>query len=183
MQADRQFKEQIMRPKDSIRNPPAFQEYAADMLANRLFRTMSLQERGLLMTMRFECWVNKSVPADAGDLAKTLGLPKEDVFHTLTSRVSYFFVETDKNLVCIELDAYRNKLLNSRQAMSEGGRKGGLNTLARHKNNEASLEGTLKPLSRDEFRRDEKNKSESLERENTENEERKNWINELDKYS
>ncbi len=172
-----------MKTKESLRNPPAFQEYAADMLASRLFRAMSLQERGLLMTMRFECWVNKSVPADAGDLAKTLGLSEQDVFNSLTSRVSHFFIEADKNLTCTELDAYRNKLLNMRHAMSEGGRKGGLNTQARHKNNEASLEGTLKPLSRDEYSRDEKNKNESLESEVIENEERKKWIEKLDEYS
>ncbi len=172
-----------MKTKDSLRNPPAFQEYAADILASRLFRAMSLQERGLLMTMRFECWVNKSVPADARDLAKTLGLPEVEVLNALTSRVTHFFKEDDKNLTCSELDAYRNKLLNSRQAMSEGGRKGGLNTQARHKNNEATLEGTLKPLSRDEYSRDEKNKNESLESEDLENENRKKWINELDEHS
>jgi hypothetical protein len=144
---------------------------------------MSLQERGLLMTMRYECWVNNSVPSHAGDLAKILGLPEEDVFNALTSRVSYFFKEIDKNLICSELDAYRDKLLSSRQAMAEGGRKGGLNTQAKHKNNEATLEGTHKPVSRVKYSRDEKNKNESLESEDIENEERKKWIEKLDEYS
>ena len=172
-----------MKTKDSIRNPPAFQEYAADMLANRLFRTMSLQERGLLMTMRLECWVNKSVPADAGDLAKTLGLPEQNVFNALTSRVSHFFLEIDKNLTCIELDAYRNKLQSGRQAMAEGGRKGGLNTQARHKNNEATLEGTLKPLSRVGYSRDEKKKIESSGREDLKDKETEKWIEDYDEHS
>ena len=171
-----------MKTKESIRNPPAFQEYAADMLASRLFRAMSLQERGLLMTMRFECWVNKSVPADAGDLAKILGLPEQDVFNALTSRVSHFFIEADKNLNCTELDAYRNILISRRQAMVDGGRKGGLNTQAKHKHNEATLVGALKPLSRDEYSRDEKKKIESSEREDLKDKETEKWIEEYDEH-
>ncbi|MDD2775937.1 MAG: hypothetical protein PHU06_08275 [Gallionella sp.] len=34
------------------REPPAYQEYAATMLANKNFRLMSLEERGLFFTMR-----------------------------------------------------------------------------------------------------------------------------------
>ena len=172
-----------MKTKESLRNPPAFQEYAADMLANRLFRTMSLQERGLLMTIRYECWVNNSVPADAGDLAKTLGITEIEVFNALTARVTHFLKEVDKNLTCIELDAYRNKLQSGRQAMSEGGRKGGLNTQARNKNNEATLKGTLKPLSGDEYSRDEKNKIESSGREVLKDKEIDKWLENYDKHS
>lgn len=48
--------------------PPAYQEYAADMLSNRHFRMMTLQQRGLLYTLRLECWVNGSVPCDLTSL-------------------------------------------------------------------------------------------------------------------
>lgn len=44
------------------RDAPAYQEYAATILAQLSFRTMTLQERGLLYTMRLECWVNMRLP-------------------------------------------------------------------------------------------------------------------------
>lgn len=56
------------------RAAPAFQEYAATMLALLPFRTMTLQDRGLLYTMRLECWVNVRLPYNHNDLAKVLGL-------------------------------------------------------------------------------------------------------------
>lgn len=56
------------------RPPPAYQEYAASMIADQRFRAMSLAERGLLYTMRIECWVNHSLPKTPEKLAKVLGL-------------------------------------------------------------------------------------------------------------
>jgi hypothetical protein len=61
------------------REPPAFQEYPASILAERNFRLMSLPERGLLFTIRLECWVNGSVPSLPDELAKYLGLNPTDV--------------------------------------------------------------------------------------------------------
>lgn len=56
------------------RDAPAYQEYAAALLARLPFRTMTLQDRGLLYTMRLECWVNVRLPNDHNSLAKVLGL-------------------------------------------------------------------------------------------------------------
>ena len=47
------------------REPPAFQEYAAAMMAKTDYRLMSLAGRGLLYTMRLECWVNLTCPPPA----------------------------------------------------------------------------------------------------------------------
>ncbi len=52
------------------RKAPAYQEYAATIMAQLSFRTMSLQDRGLLYTMRLECWVNMRLPNNHNDLAK-----------------------------------------------------------------------------------------------------------------
>ena len=46
------------------RKPPAYQEYAATILAQLPFRAMNLQDRGLLFTMRLECWVNTRLPSN-----------------------------------------------------------------------------------------------------------------------
>jgi hypothetical protein len=92
-----------MKTKDSLRPAPAFQEYAADMLANRNFRVMNLEERGLLMTLRYECWVNQSVPANCDELAKTLGVPEVNITKAMTHRVKSFFTVNGQEMVCDEL--------------------------------------------------------------------------------
>ena len=49
---------------------PCYQEYAASMLANLDFRQMPLSARGLLYTLRLECWENHRLPADSNKLCK-----------------------------------------------------------------------------------------------------------------
>ena len=56
------------------RRAPAYQEYAADMLANMQYRMMSLEEKGLLHLLRNECWVNDQIPAKIEELAPYLGI-------------------------------------------------------------------------------------------------------------
>jgi len=62
-----------------MRDAPAFQEYAAAMLANSRYRLMSLAERGLLDTLRRECWVNRGMPAKPATLAKMLGFDSAEI--------------------------------------------------------------------------------------------------------
>jgi uncharacterized protein YdaU (DUF1376 family) len=171
-----------MKTKDSLRPAPAFQEYAADMLANRNFRVMSLEERGLLMTLRYECWVNQSVPANCDELAKTLGVPEVNITKAMTHRVKSFFTVNGQEMVCDELDAYRTQLSNRREAMSKGGRNGGVNTQSKHKSNQATLEGTLKPLSGVQKSGVEKSKNQSSGRSNLNNIETDEWLEEYDKH-
>lgn len=131
------------------RPPPAYQEYASDMLANARYRTMSLAERGLMDTIRRECWLNGSVPKDPKILADYLG--KEDVIRNLSIGVLSFFAERHDQLICPELDAYKTALAGQKQRMSDGGRRGGKSTQYQNKVVKATLEATLKPLSRDEM--------------------------------
>jgi general stress protein YciG len=133
------------------RPAPAFQEYASDMLANARYRTMSLAERGLLDTMRRECWVNGSIPKDPNDLADYLGKPAVEINLNLSIKVLYFFREQNDKLICPELDSYRANLADKKQRMSEGGRKGGKATQYQNKVAKATLQSRLKPLSRDEL--------------------------------
>ena len=92
------------------RDAPAYQEYAATILAQLPFRTMTLQDRGLLYTMRLECWVNVRLPHNHNDLAKVLGLPVAEV--------------VDGFLVSPELDNYRAHLIERKVKQSHGGKLG-----------------------------------------------------------
>ncbi|TXI38905.1 MAG: hypothetical protein E6Q59_05840 [Nitrosomonas sp.] len=105
------------------REPPAFQEYAATMLSNLQFRRMSLQDRGLLFTMRLECWVNKQLPSDHHDLAKILGLPVDEVTVSLTAAMEFFEITGDF-IVCPELENYRAHLAERKRKQSQGGKHG-----------------------------------------------------------
>jgi hypothetical protein len=105
------------------RPAPAYQEYAASMLANVKFRLMGIPERGLLYTMRLECWVNGQVPSDPSQLAKVLGLDSQAVKECLPA-MKAFFDERDGMLFSPELDDYRKHLEDARQKKIEGGKKG-----------------------------------------------------------
>ncbi|MFZ4539599.1 hypothetical protein [Propionivibrio sp.] len=74
------------------REAPAYQEYAASMLAKIDFRTMTLAEQGLLYVMRLECWVNDRLPSNPARLAKVLGRSIEDVTQAIPA-VLPFFIE------------------------------------------------------------------------------------------
>jgi uncharacterized protein YdaU (DUF1376 family) len=165
------------------RPPPAFQEYASDWLASRIFRECNLAERGLLMTMRLECWANQSVPANPESLARVLGFSKSEIEAAFSARVQSFFAESGGQLVCPELDAYRAKLARGRLAMSAGGRRGGKRTQDQHRNNQATLEGRLKPLSRDEQKRGEWNKKELSGGGEVDDLSDDDWVKEYDAYS
>ena len=110
------------------REPPAFQEYAASMMARTDYRLMSLAGRGLLYSMRLECWVNRRLPADAARLARVLGFDVEEV-EALVLEVRPFFATDGDGLYCPELEDYRSHVNDRRQRQSEGGKQ----TAAKHK--------------------------------------------------
>lgn len=102
------------------RDAPAYQEYAASMMARIEYRTMSLAERGLLYTMRLECWVNDKLPADTAKLARVLGFDADEVKKALPA-IMPFFAVVDDFIISPELDAYKIHLYSVRKRMSEGG--------------------------------------------------------------
>jgi hypothetical protein len=115
------------------REPPAYLEYAATILANRQYRSMTLAERGLLYSMRLECWENKQVPASTDELAEYIGCDVADVKAALTDRVKSFLSEKDGSLTCPELDDYRQHLEDRRLKQSTGGKSGSAITNANRK--------------------------------------------------
>jgi len=105
------------------RKPPAYQEYAATILAELPFRKMSLEERGLFCTLRYECWVNIRMPSNHDELAKVLRLPVEEV-DKLLDAVMPFFALQDGFIICPELEDYRTHLEDRRKKQSQGGKIG-----------------------------------------------------------
>jgi len=168
--------------KPNLRPAPAFQEYASDLLAKREFRMMNLAERGLLMTMRLECWVNKSLPIKKSELSMMFGFSEQEIDSQLTPNVLSFFKHEGSNLICTELEAYRQNQEATKVALSEGGRNGGKATQEKNRKAKASLEGRseakLKPLSRDEQNRTEEIREELTNKGSlTEHNE---WINDFE---
>lgn len=115
------------------RKPPAYQEYAAEILATTEFRIMSLTARGLLYTMRLECWVNGCVPAEPRILARTLGYTKDDEVEEVASaliELQKFFDKVENTYISPELEGYRSHLQERKENQSKGGRKGAAKTNA-----------------------------------------------------
>jgi len=102
------------------RKAPAYQEYAAAILAQLPFRTITLQDRGLLWTMRMECWVNKQLPNNPNVIAKALGLPVDEVVTSLPAVMPFFRIEGDF-IICPELEDYRMHIEKIRKKKSTGG--------------------------------------------------------------
>lgn len=160
---------EMFTPKS--RNPPAYQEYASDVLANLSWRMMTFAERGLLDTLRKECWVNKTIPSDPEKLSRLLCKDLNDIKIAMTPMVLESFQEYGGWLICPELEAYRAHLEKRHLKLSEGGSRGGKKTqkLAKKSREESSLnseddtqatlQGRLKPLRREEENRREKKPS------------------------
>lgn len=134
------------------RKAPAYQEYAASMLSNRHFRLMSLAERGLLYTMRLECWENNQTPSSPAELAKYFGFTIEEIQDALTEKVKSFYIEKTGSFTCPELDNYRQYLEEYKSKQIAGGKKGAAIKSERNKKIEDSedtnLSGDLKVTSR-----------------------------------
>lgn len=167
--------------KASKRPAPAYQEYASDILANRSYRAMSMAERGLWDTIRKECWVNGSVPSSLPILAKYLGIDANYLKELLTPNLLKWFNLTNEDITSPEIDAYRLMIELQRQGMSVGGRNGGRKTQEnRRKKDQPTLEGRVKPLSRDEMNGEELNSKESS-KEVINIQDHKAWIDDFNK--
>lgn len=104
------------------RPPPAYLEYASDLIARREYRELSLEAKGFLWSMRNEWWVNGDFPVDTKRLAAYLGLPTEAV-EKLLPEIKAFYVTDGLNITFSDLSAYKLKLENQREKMSAGGKK------------------------------------------------------------
>lgn len=106
------------------RKPPAYMEYVATIMANCNYRVMSLQERGLLYSMRLEYWMNGEMPADTAILSRLLGFDEERVAESLPAVMNFFEVDKNNELYSRELRDYRKYLDHRRKKQIAGGKMG-----------------------------------------------------------
>ncbi len=99
------------------RTAPAYQEYAANLIARFDYRTLTLPQRGLLYSMRLECWVNQYLPETPSVLARILGFDVAEVAAELPNVMPFFEVE-DGRIFAPDLEAYRERIegIRSRQS-------------------------------------------------------------------
>jgi len=107
-----------------MRPAPAFQCYAGNIIVDKRYRLMTPIERSVWVSIYFECWPNHSVPAEPDELARYLGYPVEIIKAGLTERVLSFFKIVKGELICPELDEYRETLRIRNLMKSAGGKKG-----------------------------------------------------------
>ena len=105
------------------RDAPAYQEYAASLMAKLAYRTMTLREPGLAWTMRNECWVNGTLPGRHDLLAKVLGVTQQEIDDCLPAVMAFFDV-ADGLIFCPELEGYRKHLEERKEKLSRSGKAG-----------------------------------------------------------
>lgn len=165
------------------RKAPAYQEYAATILANKYYRLMSLAERGLLYAMRLECWENQDLPASASELARYLGIHEDEVITAFTDRVKAFFKIDGNKLTCSELDNYRQYLNDRKARQREGGKKGAAKTNAKFKGSgdpQAPRQGRRESLVKHSL--DQLSKTQSLENGHLSENNNDEWVNDFNDY-
>ena len=98
-----------------MKDVPYFPLYAANIMASRNYKLMSLGERGLWITISLECWVNGGVPADFKHMAKILGFPEQEINQFFSNyQTTFFHIENDQ-YVSRELEEYRKGYLVTRE--------------------------------------------------------------------
>lgn len=103
---------------------PYFPLYAANILASKPFRVMTLEQRGLWITLMMECWVNRNVPSDLSEMAKFLGLSVPEVSRATAALQTFSLDREGSQIFSRELEEQREKFLNSREGKSKGGKLG-----------------------------------------------------------
>lgn len=106
------------------KQPPAYQMYASDILATKEYRMMNLEQRGLLLSLHLDTWVNDEVPYDTKDLALFLKIPYEEVTRARSIHLYKFFIKNGDYFQCPEHEDYKAMLEERRQKQSKGGKKG-----------------------------------------------------------
>lgn len=125
---------------------PFFPLYAANFIASKPYRLMNLRERGLWITLYMEFWVNGALPSDVMELSKLLGFSTTEIEQSL-SKLQFSFIENiNGELVCKELEEYRQGYLERREKQRLGGivgaekKKAKQNSLKKvHSNNEEGI--------------------------------------------
>lgn len=128
------------------RTAPAYQEYAANLIARFEYRTLTLPQRGLLYSMRLECWVNQYLPESPSVLARILGFDVAEVAAELPYVMPFFSIE-DGRIYAPDLEAYRQHIERIRERQAQGGKAGAAKTNARKNDVPTDSGGSSNPAS------------------------------------
>ena len=138
--------------KPRKKQPPAYQMYAADILATKEYRMMNLPQRRLFLSLHLDIWVNGEAPFNNHDLASYLGFSLEDIIKARSDHLDQFFTQSGDYLRCPEHDAYKAMLDERREKQSKGGKKGQRIKKAKAKGTPLSLpEGSREEMSSNEL--------------------------------
>jgi hypothetical protein len=99
---------------------------------------MTIEERGLWISIQMECWVNGSVPSDLKELAKYLGVTYEEVQRSFTQKQLSFLQRMGDELKSPELEEQREEFMVRREKQRIGGMEG-----AKRKKAKQNSENTL----------------------------------------
>ena len=99
---------------------PAFQFYPRDFLSSSKVDQMSMTERGIYITLLARCWLDNGLPADLGDLARMVRIPKarfERIW--IRSQLSACFEQKQDRLINPRLEIERRVQTEYRRKQKE----------------------------------------------------------------
>lgn len=102
---------------------PAFQFYPKDFLTSSTVRLMSMEARGVYITLLALSWLDGALPASVDDLAKLAGCSARKL-KKIWPNIASAFTLTDAGYVNLRLEKEREKQRGSKAESSEKGRKG-----------------------------------------------------------
>jgi uncharacterized protein YdaU (DUF1376 family) len=108
-----------------VETRPAVMLYAERLIADRRYRFMSLEERGLFLSLFCECWKNGSVPADLDQLAHYLGFEKDLIRLAASENCLSYFERQGSELICPQVETYRAEMIKKSERKQQAGSKGG----------------------------------------------------------
>jgi len=106
-----------------MKNPPAFQFYPADYLADMNVRLLSWASKGLYMDLLCYCWREGYIPSDSSAIAMLCGCHDLAIIEPC---LKLFVCHPDdaSKLVHLRLIAERQKQIDNAERKSIGGKKG-----------------------------------------------------------
>lgn len=108
-----------------MKNPPAFQFYPADFLADENVALMSLAGRGAYITLMCYCWREGSMPSDMTKLGRLCGIDGSAMAQ-LWDELSPCFEVIDDRYIHPRLNKERAKQVEHKEERSESGKRGAL---------------------------------------------------------
>jgi uncharacterized protein YdaU (DUF1376 family) len=181
----------VITKKPRLKQAPAVQIYPSDIMATKEYRLMTLEQRGLFISLYLDLWVNREAPLEISDLSRYLGYSEIDTQNAFTEHLFQFFEIRNDSIVCESHEEYMAKLVERRKKQSAGGKKGAENKRTKSKLVEGQPEGSRVEKNRVELNgkevsRDDQIRSESIDNDSMNYDnvplEHKEWVEDYDKH-